>query len=131
MIYILQLIFSLCSCDDAQADQHQGGHGGGLLDGHRAVAKNIGIIWDILNGHQAVAKIIGKYWDILGYFEWARNCSQEYYCAKIRLHCSTNSSLRLDPHIQRYFWPIEHIISSCCRSFLANTRKALVMPNCW
>ena len=35
MIYILQLIFSLCSCDDAQANQHQGGHGGGLLDGHR------------------------------------------------------------------------------------------------
>ena len=75
MIYILQLIFSLCSCDDAQANQHQGGHGGGLLDGHRAVAKNI-----------------GKYWDILGYFEWARNCSQEYCCAKIRLHCSKNSS---------------------------------------
>ena len=61
MIYILQLIFSLCSCDDAQADQHQGGHGGGLLDGHRAVAKNIGIIWDIS-----------------GYFEWAPSYSQEY-----------------------------------------------------
>ena len=78
MIYILQLIFSLCSCDDAQADQHQSGHGGGLLDGHRAVAKNIWIIWDILNGHQAVAKIIGKYWDILGYFEWVPSCSQDY-----------------------------------------------------
>ena len=73
-----------------------------------------GIFWDILNGHGTVAKntVVPKFGCIV-----QRTLPRE--------------PLRLDPHIQKYFWPIEHTISSCCRSFLANTRKALVMPNCW
>jgi len=74
------------------------------------------MFWDILNGHGNVANNIVVPKKSVALF------NELFHVNPLDLILTFKDT----------FWPIEHIISSYYHtSFLANSRKALVMPNYW